>query len=325
MKRRLLFLASLALFAMPWLARSACAAEPFPGRLIKVVVSWPAGGFVDVITRSVTEKLAATWGSPIIVESKPGAYGLIGTEFVAKSPADGYTWFIGTLSTPMSSSLYRKPWAATGEFAGVAMIGSSAVVAVVPATLPVKSMAEFVELAKKEPGKLDYLNPSIGSASHLNIELIKLKRGINVVSVPYNGQPPGVADLLSGRLHFALIAPQIALPHIRSGKLKALAVAFPKRLPDLPDVPTMSEAGFPEANVVASYSILVPKQTPRDIVAKISGGVREALADPAVRKRIENAGAEVAPPSTPEDVDAFLRAEETRWTAFFRENKMNPE
>jgi tripartite-type tricarboxylate transporter receptor subunit TctC len=186
-------------------------------------------------------------------------------------------------------------------------------------------MSEFVELARKEPGKLDYLNPSVGSASHLNVELIKLKHGINVVSVPYNGQPPGVTDLLSGRLQFALLAPQVAMPHIRSGKLRPLAVAFPKRLAELPDVPTLAEAGYPEANVVASYSILVPKQTPREVVAKISSGVQQALTDPAVRKRIEFAGAEVAPPSTPEDVDAFLKAEDARWTEFFAKNKMSPE
>ena len=205
------------------------------------------------------------------------------------------------------------------------MIGNSAVIAVVPAALPVNSMSDFVELARKQPGKLDHLNPSIGSASHLNIELIKLKHGVNVVSVPYNGQPPGVTDLMSGRLHFALLAPQVAMPHIKTGKLKALAVAFPTRLRELPDVPTLAEAGYPEANVVASYSILVPKQTPRDIVAKMSADIQLALADRAVKKRIEAAGAEVSPPSTPEQVDAFLKAETVRWAEFFAQNKMSPE
>lgn len=323
--RGLLLVTTLALVAAAGPSPAQAPAEPFPARLLKVVVAWPAGGFVDVITRAVTEKVSASWGSPIIVESKPGAYGLIGTELVVKSPPDGYTWFVGTLSTPMSSSLYKKPWSAANEFAGVAMIGSSAVIAVVPATLPVNSMKDFVELARKQPGKLDYLNPSIGSASHLNIELIKLKHGINVVSVPYNGQPPGMTDLMSGRLQFGLIAPQVALPHIKSGKLKALAVAFPTRLPELPDVPTLAEAGFPEANVVASYTILVPKQTPRDIVARISAEVGKALADPAVRKRIETAGATVASPSTPEQVDAFLAGETSRWADFFAKNKMSPE
>lgn len=324
MKRRLLLVIAFAFAAGLGFGPSAATAQKFPSRTVKVVVGWPAGGFVDVITRSVTEKLAADWQSPIIVESKPGAYGLIGTEFVARSVPDGYTWFIGTLSTPMSSSLYKKPWSAADEFAGVAMIGSSAVIAVVPALLPVNSMMEFVELARTRPGKLNYLNPSIGSASHLNVELIKLKENVNVVSVPYNGQPPGVPDLLTGRLHFALLAPQVAGPQIKSGKLKALAVAFPNRLRDFPDVPTLAEAGYPEANVVASYSILVPKQTPRDVVAKVSADVHQALADPAVRKRIEAAGADVAPPSTPEQVDAFLKAETARWSEFFKQNKMGP-
>ena len=298
-------------------------AQTFPQRPVKVVVAWPAGGFVDVATRALTDKLASMWSQPVIVENKPGAYGLIGTEQVIQSAPDGYTWLIGTMGTPMSASLYKRKWVAADELAGVAMIGSSAVIAVVPSTLPVTTLKEFVALARSQPGKLNYLNPSVGSASHLNTELIKLKEQLNVTSVTYNGQPPGVVDLIAGQLHFALLAPQVGGPHIKSGKLRPLAVAFPTRLREFPDVPTMAEAGFPDANVVATYPVLVPKQTPRDVIAKFSADIQKALTDPDVRRRIETAGATVSGPMTPEQVDAFMRAETLRWDRFFRETKIS--
>ena len=297
-------------------------AQTFPQRPVKVVVSWPAGGFIDVATRALTDKLAGMWSQPIIVENKPGAYGLIGTEQVMQSPPDGYTWLIGTMGTPMSASLYKRKWVAADELAGVAMMGSSAVIAVVPSTLPVTTMKEFVAFARSQPGKLNYLNPGIGSASHLNTELIKLKEDLNLTSVTYNGQPPGVVDLLSGQLHFALLAPQVGGPHIKSGKLRALAVAFPTRLKDFPDVPTLAEAGYPEANVAASYPVLVPKQTPREVIATFSADIQKALTDPDVRRRMETAGASVSAPMTPEQVDAYMRAETVRWDRFFRETRI---
>ena len=298
-------------------------AQTFPQRPVKVVVAWPAGGFIDVTTRAVTEKLATMWSQPVIVENKPGAYGLIGTEQVIHSPPDGHTWLIGTMGTPMSASLYKRKWVAADELAGVAMIGSSAVIAVVPSTLRVTTMKEFVTLSRSQPGKLNYLNPSVGSASHLNTELIKLKEKLDLTSVAYNGQPPGVVDLLAGQLHFALLAPQVAGPHIKAGKLRPLAVAFPTRLPEFADVPTMAEAGYPEANVVATYPVLVPKQTPKDAIAKFSADIQKALTDPDVRRRIETAGATVSVPLTPEQVDAFMRSETQRWDRFFRETKIS--
>jgi tripartite-type tricarboxylate transporter receptor subunit TctC len=208
---------------------------------------------------------------------------------------------------------------AADELAGVAMFGRSALIAVVPASLPASNLKEFVALARSQPGKLNYLNPSIGSATHLNTELFKLQEKLEITSVMYNGQPPGVVDLLAGQLHFAMLAPQIAGPHIKTGKLRALAVAFPSRLKDYPDVPTMAEAGYPDAAVVATYSVLVPKRTPKDVIARFNAEVQKALADPDVRRRIESAGAVVAEPSTPDQVDAFLSSETRRWDKFFRE------
>ena len=250
-------------------------------------------------------------------------YGLIGTEQVIQSAPDGHTWLIGTLGTPMSASLYKRRWVAADELAGVAMIGSSAVIAVVPSALPVTTLKEFVAMARSQPGTLNYLNPSIGSASHLNTELIKLREQLNITGVMYNGQPPGVVDLLSGRLHFGLLAPQVAAPHIKTGKLRPLAIAFPNRLREYADVPTMTEAGYPDANVVAAYPVLVPRQTPKDVIARFSADIQQALTDPEVRRRIEAAGATVAGPMTPEQVDGFMRAETQRWDRFFRETRIS--
>jgi len=294
-------------------------AQTLPSRPLKVLVAWPAGGLIDVVTRAMTDKLGTMWPQSVMVENKPGAYGLIGTEQVMQSAPDGHTWLIATMGTPMSASLYKRKWIAADEFAGVAILGSSALLAVVQASLPANTLGEFIALARSQPGKFNYLNPSLGSATHLNTELIKLSQRISMTSVMYNGQPPGVIDLVSGQLHFAMIAPQVAGPHIKSGKLRALAVAFPSRLKDYPDVPTMAEAGYADASVVAAYSVLVPKRTPRDVIARFNADINTALADAEVKRRIEAAGAIAAGPSTPEQVDAFMRSETQRWDRFFRE------
>ena len=298
-------------------------AQTFPPRPVKVVVAWPAGGVVDAVARAMAEKLAALWSQPVLVENKPGAYGLIGTEQVIQSTPDGHTWLIGTLGTPMSASLYKRKWIAADELAGVAMIGNLALIAVVPSALPVTTLKEFVAMARSQPGKLNYLNPSIGSASHLNIELIKLREQLDLTSVLYSGQPPGMVDLLTGRLHFGLLAPQVVAPHIKAGKLRPLAVAFPNRLREFADVPTMAEAGYPEADAVVVYTVLVPRQTPKSVVAKLSADIQQALTDPEVRRRIEVAGITLAGPTAPEQVDAFMRAETQRWDRFFRETRIS--
>lgn len=321
MKRRsLLKLAGLG--SIPSLAWCPALAQSRPAP-VKVVIAWPAGGFVDAVVRPLADKLASNAATPFIVDNKPGAYGLIGTEQVMQSLPDGRTWLIGTLGTPMSASLYKRKWVAADELAGVAIVGHSPLIAVIPASLPAANLKEFIALARSQPGKLNYLNPSIGSASHLNTELIKRRAGVSITSVLYNGQPPGLVDLLAAQTQFALLAPQVAAPQIRAGKLRAIAVAFPSRLRDFPELPTLAEEGYEDAQVVASYSVLVPKKTPKDVIARWNGEIQKALADDEVRRRIEGAGAVVAGPSTPAQVDAFLRAETQRWDSFFRETRIS--
>ncbi|GAC1503794.1 MAG: tripartite tricarboxylate transporter substrate binding protein [Steroidobacteraceae bacterium] len=318
-RRSILTLAASGLVPLAGLSQAQSVAD----RPLKVVVAWPGGGFIDVTTRAMTEKFTALSGRTVVIENKPGAYGLIGTEYVIQSRADGNTWLIGTMGTPMSNSLYKRKWVAADELAGVAMMGRSALVAVVPSSLPPVNMREFIALARSQPGKLNYLNPGIGSATHLNTELIKLQESVKITSVMYNGQPPGIVDLIAGQVHFGLLAPQLVRQHVLTGKLKALAVAYPSRLKDYPDVPTIAEAGYPDAAVVATYTVLVPKKTPKDVIARMNVDILKALQDPEVRRRFEAAGAFAADPSTPEQVDAFMRAETQRWERFFREVKID--
>ena len=321
MKRRS-FVGVAVLGSTQWLAGSHARAQSPAAGPVKIIVAWPAGGFVDMVVRALADRLASDAGTPIVVENRTGAYGLIGTEHVIQSPPDGRTWLIGTLGTPMSASLYKRKWVAADELAGVAMVAHSPLIAVIPASLPAANLKEFIALARSQPGKFNYLNPSMGSASHLNTELIKQRAGVSITSVLYNGQPPGVVDLLAGQTHFALLAPQVAAPHIRSGKLRALAVAFPDRLRDFPELPTLADEGYAEALAVAAYSVLVPKKTPKEVIVRWNADIQRALADPETRRRIEAAGAVVAGPSTPAQVDTFMRAETLRWERFFRETRI---
>lgn len=309
--------------ALACVLAAAVQAQPYPSKPVRFIVPWPAGGIVEIIGRPVVERIAQNWGSPIVLEAKPGANASIGTELVAKSAPDGYTWLLATLNHTVNPNLVKNlPWHPTNDFAGVAMIAAVPALAVVPASVPVKTLAEFVALVKAQPGKLNYLMPGIGSSMHLNTELLKQTAGLDLVPVPYKGLPVGIPDLLAGRVSFSMVSFPLAAPHIASGKLRALAIGAAKRSARFPDVPTFVEAGFAEAQVVAWYAFVVPAKTPRDVVERISQETQKALADPEVRKRLEAAGADVAAPSTPGEVDAFLRTETARWAKLVRDAKI---
>lgn len=314
---------SRTLIAVFALLAAAAHAQPYPSKPVRFIVPWPAGGIVEIIGRPVVEKIAANWGSPVLLEAKPGANGSIGTEQVAKSAPDGYTWLLATLNHTVNPSLLKNlPWHPTGDFAGVAMIATVPALAVVPAALPASTLAEFVALVKSQPGKLNYLMPGTGTSMHLNTELLKQTAGLDLVAVPYKGLPPAIPDLLAGAVSFGMLSEPLAAPHIKSGKLKALAVGAARRSKLFPDVPTFAEAGYADAQVVAWYAFVVPAKTPRDIIERISQETQKALADPEVQKRLESAGAQVAARSAPQEVDAFLRAETVRWAKLVKDAKI---
>lgn len=299
------------------------AAAQYPSKPVRLLIPVAAGGIVDIVTRPIAESISAHWGQQVLLDIRPGANGAIAAEIVAKSPPDGYTWFLTTLGHVVNPAVNRNvPYHPSNDFTGAAMVADVPALAVVHSSVPANSLKEFVALAKAQPGKLNYLNPGVGTSMHMNAELLKLTAGFDMTSVPYKGLVPGVPDLVTGTLSFSFLSLPLATPHIKSGRLKPLAIASPKRSPQYPDVPTIVEAGFPAAQVVSWYMISVPARTPREIVARVNEAVNRALRDPKVIERLENAGASVAPPSTPAEADALLRAETLRWARFVKDAKI---
>lgn len=299
---------------------SAAFAQGYPSKVVRVIVPFPPGGPTDVAGRVIMEKVAASWNNPVVADWRPGGNTIIGTDAVAKSAPDGHTWLLTVFTHTTMPALHKNlPFDPTGDFAGAAMLASYPMVAVVPASLPAASVSEFVALAKSQPGKLNYLLPAIGSSAQLNTELLKMNAGIDVTAVPYKGLAPGMPDLLSGRLSFGFMTLSLAVPHIKTGKLRALAVASRRRVGQLPAVPTMAEAGYPDAQVVGWVAILVPAKTPRDIVARINREITRAAADADVLKRIEEGGMIAESPMPPDEIDAMLKREKARWGKFMKD------
>ena len=295
-------------------------AQTYPNRPVTLVVPFPTGGAPDTIGRIVVERIASNWGTPVVVETKPGAAGTIATTYVARSDPDGYTWLLATLSHVTNPGLLKNvPWDPVTDFAGVAELVTAPGIAVVPASLPVNTLKEFIEYAKQRPGKLNYLMPGIGTSMHLNTELLKLAAGIDLVAIPYKGMTQGLPDLLSGHLIFTMSPVPVVLSQVNAGKLKALAAAAPMRIEQLPAVPTFSEAGFPDAQVVSWYAILVPAKTPRGIVSRINFETNKVLADRDVREKLEKIGTSVSGPTMPEQVDSMLKTEVSRWSRVFQQ------
>lgn len=291
---------SQALYAQP---------SAFPTRPITVVVPFPAGGVADSVTRIIGEEVAKILGQPVVIDPRPGGNSNIGTMLVAKANADGYTWLMSAPSLTANPSLYSGIWDPLKDFTGVGMVVSAPNLITVPSSLPVSNLQEFVSWAKKSPGTLNYGNPGIGSSLHLNTELLKLAAGVDLVSVNYKGQPPAVIDLLRGDLSVMLLSVGLAVPHIKAGKLKPLAVVATHRMPELPNVPTLAEAGYPEANVVPWYGYVVPSRTPAPVAKKINDAISQALTSKAVQDSLRALGTDPEKPRTIAEINAVIKAD----------------
>ncbi|MCY1211005.1 hypothetical protein D9M72_227110 [compost metagenome] len=270
----------------------AAAQGDFPNKAIHVINPYAAGGVVDILTRAMTERMSKSMGVPFVVEAKPGGAGSIGTDYVAQSTADGNTWLIATTSNAANMALMpnlRTEFATA--FVPVAQFAYSPNYFVVPASLPVSSVAEYVALAKASPGKLSYGSAGIGSTPHLGFELFKHVAGIDVVAVPYKGAPPIIPDLISGQLSATYMPAPLAIAQAKSRRVKVLAVVNDTRTKDFPDVPTIAEAGFPKAVVAPWFAVVVPAATPPSVIDRIQREVRDAVAAPEVIARFESAGA----------------------------------
>lgn len=322
-RRRLL---GAALSGVPLLLASggARAQEAWPSKPVRVIVPFPAGGVVDLVTRAVTDRLAVTLKQPFIVEARPGANGNIGTETAARSAADGYTLLTATPATvtqPLLSNTVRfKPT----DFAAVGLIGAPPNIFCVAPSVPVRSLKELVEYARARPGQLSVSNPGVGTSNHLGQELFFSITGLQMVQVRYPGQPQMIPDIASGQVQFGAVTSALALPHVREGRLRALAIGSPRRWSELPDVPTLAEAGFGDATFVPWYGLVAPAGTPRPIIRRLSDEVTAALSQSEVASRLDKLGTQVTPAAA-DEFDALMRSEYERWGRVIKERNIRAE
>ncbi|MFN7641606.1 MAG: Bug family tripartite tricarboxylate transporter substrate binding protein [Burkholderiales bacterium] len=303
---------------------AARAQDAWPSRPVRVIVPFPAGGVVDLVTRAVTDRLAVVLKQPFVVEPRPGANGNIGTEAAARAAPDGYTLVTATPATVTQPLLSQAARFKTSDFVGVGLIGAPPNLFVVTPSLPVKSVKELVEHARAQPGKLSVTNPGVGTSNHLGQELFFSQTKLQMVDVRYPGQPQMIPDIASGQVHFGLVTAALALPHVREGRLRALAISAPKRWSELPDVPTVAEAGFPEAMFLPWYGLAAPAGTPAPIVKRLSDEILAALATPDVAARLDKMGTQVTPGSASE-LDALMKSEVERWSRVIKERNIRSE
>ena len=266
---------------------SARAADNWPSRPIHIVVPYPAGGIVDIVARAVTEQVGRDLKQAIVVEARPGASSNIGTAAVARSEGDGYTWLVTGPAVLVNPSLYKDAgWDPLKDFKCVGLAVWNQSVALVPPSFPVKTIGEFVALAREKPDQLNFGNPGTGSSIDLSAQKLFQAADIKLTNVSYKGQPPALLDLMTGLIHFEIVSLALALPHIKEGTVKPLAVFTEQRVADLPDVPTITEAGFAQAAYVPWYGIYVPSATPDALVEKIHDAIDKALENPDVQRQL---------------------------------------
>jgi tripartite-type tricarboxylate transporter receptor subunit TctC len=305
--------------AAAWLGAPRAMAQAFPGKPMRILVPFPVGGIVDIVTRAVTEPMHADLGQPVVVEPRPGANGTLATAMIPQAPADGYNWVMATISHVVVPHLQPVSYDALADFQPVALVAVATSVATVNPALPVKTLKELIDYARANPGKLNYLNPGNGTSLHLSAELLKNQYKVDMTGVPYRGVPPGIPDLLEGRLQVGFLPGPLSIQHVQSGKLRALAVLADKRLPTLPDVPTFAEAGFADANVMSWYVIAVRAGTPAPIVERLHAAAMKSLQDRETRERLAKAGCEVPQPRSPADVMALWQADYARYGRLVKE------
>lgn len=307
--------AILAGLAAPQIAAAAEDAASYPSRPVTIIVGFPPGGPTDIIARVVATRLSQAWGKPVVVENKPGAGSNIATEQVVRAAPDGYTLLVETIANATNMSVYKKlNYDTRKDLAPIVQFMASPSVLVAGSHVPAKNLKELLDLARAQPGKLNYASTGVGGSPHLAGEMLKYRAGIDIVHIPYKGASPALNDLLAGNVSIGFMTSLGLGQHIRSGKLKAIAVASPKRLPDLPDVPTTAEAGLPDFNVLSWNGLAAPANTPRPIIDKLNAEVNRILSTPEVRKQLESLGG-FPIGGTPEEFAKYVDSEIRTWGA----------
>jgi tripartite-type tricarboxylate transporter receptor subunit TctC len=304
---------------------SAALAQGYPDKPVRLVVPWPPGGSVDIIGRLIGVKLGQILGQPIVIENRSGASGNIGMDAVAKSRADGYTLVLNTIPLATNPSLFAQmPFDVSKDFAPIALIAKMPHLLIATHALPVGNMRELLALAKSQPGKLTYSSAGNGSTFHMAGELFKYLSNTVVVHVPYRGGGPALTDAVSGQVDISFPSFVAALPFVKAGKVKALAITSVSRSPLLPEVPTIAEAGLPGYEFTSWFMLLAPAGTPSDIVLKINQAVTETMMSPELTERFANEGTEIVTGS-PEQAGSFLNRELAQWSRIIKERGIKSE
>ncbi len=295
----------------------ACAALPaqadYPEKPLRLVVPFPPGGSTEPLARILSQKLGEAFGQQLIVDNRPGAGSTIGAEIVAKSPPDGYTLFLGSISNAISAALYPKlNFDIVRDFAPVTLLATTPGVLVVHPALPVKTVRELLALAKARPEQLAYSSAGNGTPPHLSAELLSGMTGIKLIHVPYKGGGPSIIALLSGEAQLSIASLPSAIGHMRSGKLRALGVTTPQRTPSLPELPTIAEAGVPGYAAETWLGLAVAARTPKDIVARLHAATAKAMTLPDVKERLDALGY-VVRVGSPEEYSSFVQSEVDKW------------
>lgn len=314
---------SQALFVSLAIAASSAVAQDFPSKPLRAVVPFPPGGVVDTVARQVSSKMSESMGQQVVVDNRAGASGSIGTALVAKAPRDGYTILFAFDTHAVNPHVYKNlAFDTFKDFEPVSLVVKIPLAIAAAANVPASNLRELVALAKANPGKYSYASVGAGSSGHLAAEQLKLLSGIDMVHVPYKGGGPAVADLLGGQIPFAFLAAGVVTQHIRSGKLKGLALTSAQRSGALPNVPTTAEEGFPQFDSGAWVGVVVPAGTPAAIIARLNEEVVKAVRDPAVSGKLSDQTMVVVA-SKPAELDQFIRAEHDKWGRLIREARLN--
>ena len=324
--RRYTSLALLLTFGAAASAPSLAQSSSYPNKPIRIIVPFAVGGIADTFGRVIGIKLTEAWGQPVIIENKTGAGGNIGAEVVAKSPPDGYTLVIGNNGThAVNVNLFKSiPFDPIKDFVPIAHIMEAEGLLVVNPSIKATSVREVIEMARAQPGKLSYASGGLGTTSHLAGELFKSTAKVDIVHVPYKGNSPAIADLLSGQTQMSFATMPTVLPHVKAGKLRAIASIGLARTVALPDVPTVAESGLPGFEVSNWIGLFAPAGTPPEIVSKLNSEVQKIMRSPDVQKRLEAEGARFIP-TTPAEFAAFQKDELIKWAKIIKEANIKAE
>src|SRR5216684_1929955 len=295
------------------------AADAWPSKPIRFILPFPPGGGTDILGRVISERLAANLGQPVVIENRGGAGGNVGAEAAAKSAPDGYTIVLVAPSLAISPSLYSKlNYDPVKDFAPVSLVATVPNVMVTHPSVPANTLAEFIRLAKTKPGGMNFGSGGSGTSNHLAGELFNIVAGVKLVHVPYKGVNLAMNDVLSGEVHLVVIGIPAAAPHIKAGKLRALALIAPQRSPALPEVPTAAEAGLPNFEVTTWYGILAPAGTPKTIVARLNAELVRIMHAPELKERLAAMATDPAT-STPEEFGDYIKREIAKWGEVVRQ------